>query len=76
MRTELLEKFHGLTAYNRSPAEGLWRRGEGLSRDTIIVYEVMVERLNFPWWRRYRKTLEKRFEQESLLVRVFPVRVI
>ena len=67
---ELTREFGGLTAYSRSPAEGLWREeGERTQRDDIVVYEVMVESLDEGWWRRYREELERRFAQDRLVVR-------
>ena len=56
---ELTEKHGGLTAYARAPAAGLWMEGEGSpQRDDIVVYEVMVERLDTAWWSTYRSELE------------------
>jgi hypothetical protein len=38
---ELTEKFGGLTAHTRAPAEGLWKDGpSGKSKDEIVIYEV------------------------------------
>jgi hypothetical protein len=66
----LTERFGGLTAYNRSPAEGLWKDGPSRTqRDEIIVYEIMAEKLNRRWWTRFRKELEALFRQESIVIR-------
>ena len=46
LKQELTEKFGGVTAYSRSPAEGLWRDGGSIERDTIVVFEVMTEKLD------------------------------
>ena len=63
VRKELVEKFGGLTAYSRSPAEGLWERDEGsVDRDAIVIFEVMAESLDRDWWAEYRARLEKMFE--------------
>ena len=44
VRKELIEKFGGLTAYSRAPAEGLWERDEGsVDKDAIVIFEVMAE---------------------------------
>ena len=70
MRAELTERFGGLTAYTRAPAQGVWAEdGEAPRRDDIVVYEVMAEALDRSWWRSFRKLLERRFEQEELVVR-------
>jgi hypothetical protein len=66
---ELSRRFSGLTAYSRAPAKGLWRSGSETKRDDIIVYEVMVAKLDSTWWKAYRKNLEKRFRQNSVIVR-------
>ena len=75
VRSELTERFGGLTAYVRSPAKGLWKEGEGNTvRDDIVVYEVMVEDLDEPWWAGYRERLRRRFAQEDLVIRTHPIR--
>jgi hypothetical protein len=72
---ELAERFGGVTAYNRAPASGLWEEGSGhAERDDIVVYEVMVDSLDPAWWAAYRRELERRFEQDELVVRAQPMR--
>ena len=66
---ELAERFGGVTAYARAPASGLWKTRGKAKHDDLIVYEVMTARLDVAWWARYRKALERRFEQDELLVR-------
>jgi hypothetical protein len=67
---ELTERFGGLTAYARAPAAGLWEARPGeVTRDDVVVYEVMVDTLERSWWAAYRQTLEERFGQEELVVR-------
>ncbi|AKJ26714.1 hypothetical protein [Caldimonas brevitalea] len=74
VRAELLDRFGGLTAYTRAPATGVWEPDEGQTvRDDIVVYEVMVDRLDPPWWRSYREQLEARFKQDALVVRAHAV---
>jgi len=45
---ELTDKFGGLTAHTRAPAQGLWQAdsGDAPTRDDIIIYQVMVESLD------------------------------
>jgi hypothetical protein len=69
VRGELTEEFGGLTAYRRSPAEGVWKEGGEVSRDEIIIFEVMADDLDRDWWKRYRAGLEKRFRQEEIVIR-------
>lgn len=78
VRRELAERFGGLTAYSRAPAEGLWEGDAGASagRDDIVVLEVMAEQLDAAWWRSYREDLERRFRQESVVVRALATRLL
>lgn len=72
---ELTERFGGLTAYVRAPAAGLWQEGDGRTqRDDIVVYEVMADSLEPEWWAAYRAALEKRFDQDELVVRALETR--
>lgn len=70
VRSELTDKFGGVTAYLRSPAVGLWEDAEGdVCRDDVLLFEVMANALDRPWWNSYRRTLEERFRQDEVLVR-------
>ncbi len=70
VRDELTERFGGMTAYSRSPAEGLWEEGgEGKAHDDIVVHEVMVEQLDRGWWRTFRERLERDFRQDEIVIR-------
>jgi hypothetical protein len=76
-RTELIERFGGITAYSGAPAEGVWRENGGAPvLDRIVVVEVQVELLDRPWWEGYRKLLERRFRQRSILMRALPCDVL
>jgi hypothetical protein len=67
---ELADRFGGLTAFTRAPAEGRWRTsGEKTSHDEIVVFEVMVKALDRSWWGGYREELERRFRQEEIVMR-------
>jgi hypothetical protein len=77
VRDELTERFGGLTAFTRSPAEGLWRaEGERTARDDVVLFEVMAEQLDAAWWGAYRRELEKRFRQDAVLIPATEVRVL
>ncbi len=69
VRSELVERFGGVTAFSRAPAEGLWDDGQQVDRDQLILVEVMDPALDRSWWTEYRRQLEVRFEQEELVVR-------
>ena len=41
---ELTDRYGGITAYTRTPAEGRWKPGsEAASLEDVVVFEVMVE---------------------------------
>ena len=74
VREELVELFGGLTAFSRTPAEGLWEAAQGeRSRDEIVIFEVMADDPDRGWWREYRTELERRFRQDEIVVRATPV---
>jgi hypothetical protein len=55
LRDRLTERFGGLTAFTRSPAQGLSREGDRTVRDEIIVFEVLTETLDESWWMGCRR---------------------
>ena len=70
VRAELAETFGGVTAFQRSPAVGVWKDDEGeVSHDEVVIFEVMAGKLDHAWWARYRKELELRFSQEKIVAR-------
>ena len=72
---DLIHRFGGMTAFAQSPATGLWKktRRSAPERDQIVIYEVMVKRLQRRWWRQERIRLEKTFRQEQILIRAMAV---
>ena len=71
---KLTDTFGGVTAYLRAPAEGAWKDAAGaVSRDQVVIYEVMVEALDRPWWRAYKARLERTFRQDQILIRATQV---
>jgi hypothetical protein len=74
---DLTNKFGGATAFTRSPAEGFWEKPDGgLQRDDVIVVEVLVAERDDAWWPAYKAQLEKRFQQDTILIRALPCRGI
>src|SRR5690349_16128145 len=69
VRRELTDRFGGVTAFARAPAEGVWKEGGEETRDQIVIFQVMAERLDREWWKGFRVELERRFRQEELLIR-------
>lgn len=73
VRRELVERFGGLTAFSRTPAEGIWIDEGKASRDEIVIFEVIAETLDRGWWAEFRGRLEERFAQEVVLIRASEV---
>src|SRR4051812_17806644 len=73
---QLTRRHGGLTAYVRTPATGLWRPRPGARtrRDEVVIYEVMVNKLEPRWWAACRRELERSFDQEEVVVRAQPLR--
>ncbi|MFC7513481.1 hypothetical protein ACFQUU_00535 [Herbaspirillum sp. GCM10030257] len=69
-RDEMMDRFGGMTSYNRVPASGLWQDEGKTVHDDLVIYEVMTEPLDMAWWRHYRGQLEHRFSQDTILIRV------
>jgi hypothetical protein len=76
VRTELSERFGGITSFTRAPAEGTWKEGGHTAHDDIVVFEVMARELDHVWWERYRAELERRFQQETIVVRAIKVEML
>jgi hypothetical protein len=76
IKQRLTDRYKGLTAYSRSPAEGLWKPRSKTQRDDIVVYEVMVPEIDREWWRDYRKALEKQMRQKTIVIRAQEMRVL
>lgn len=69
VKRELARVFGGVTAFTRSPAEGLWDNDQAVQAEDVVLYEVMTDRLDRAWWANYRSALEARFLQEMILIR-------
>lgn len=71
VRTHLIERFGGLTAFVQSPALGLWKDAESgtTTQDAMILIEVMSDSLDHTWWSAYRRELETVFRQDEIVIR-------
>ncbi len=76
VREELSQRFGGLTAFTRAPAEGNWRDEGETKRDDIVVFEVMTDALDATWWSAYRRELETRFRQEAIIIRAQDIQLL
>jgi hypothetical protein len=72
-RERLVEKFGGITAHSQAPAKGLWKNQGRTEKDDMVIFEVMIKRLDRRWWKAYRRRLEKTFRQKELLMRAHSV---
>jgi hypothetical protein len=69
VRQHLTERFGGLTAFTRSPAQGTTTESGKPVHDEIVVFEVMTEALDVSWWGNYRSRLERDFRQDQIVIR-------
>jgi hypothetical protein len=76
VRGELVEKFGGVTAHLRAPADGLWLDDGSIERDDVVIVELVVVTFDRAWWTSYKTTLEARFCQKSIHVRVMSLSVL
>jgi hypothetical protein len=77
IQQNLTKEFGGLTAFTRAPAEGLWKNNENtVAKDDIVIFEVMCKKFNESWWREYKKSLEKTFAQNEIIIRAQVIKLI
>ena len=69
LRGDLADRFGGLTAFTRSPAEGVWMSGDASHHDDIVVLEIMIEDLDRDWWKAWRSHAEALLLQNEIVVR-------
>lgn len=74
--SDLTERFGGVTAYTRSPAQGRWQSGTSQHHDDVLVVEVMVDQLDPAWWSAFRERLATTFRQKSLVVRAQDIQLL
>ena len=76
IRSTLTEKFGGLTAFSRAPADGMEKERGRERHDALIVFEVMTDAPEHDWWSAYRQGLERRFRQDRILIRMSEVTLL
>ncbi len=77
VKNEVVAHFGGLTAYTQAPAKGLWQESkEHTVQDDVVIYEIMTPLLDTEWWKNYRKELEKRFMQTTLIIRAHEIKIL
>ena len=73
VRTELTERFGGVTMHMRAPASGAWKEDGGhVEHDDVVIVEVMEDEPDRAWWADYRGQLERRFRQDEVVIRALP----
>ena len=66
-----------MTAFTRTPAKGVFLHYEQeRAEDEIVVYEVMVKRVDKLWWPSYKRGFELGFRLQEILIRVTSVGVV
>jgi hypothetical protein len=77
LRRLLVERFGGLTAFTRSPAEGVWVDPKTrVQQDTIVVLEVMADYIDHTWWAALRQRLEQKLGQDRIVIRASQVETL
>ena len=69
LRHQLTEKFGGLTAFNRAPAEGLWANDQDVEKDEIVIIEVMTDQIDHAWWAGLREEIQKSLGEKEIVIR-------
>jgi hypothetical protein len=69
VQRRLLQRFGGVT-YFPQPNEGLWRAGNVVYRDEIVIYRVLTEKARSArrFLRSLKEELKKVFRQEAILI--------
>jgi hypothetical protein len=74
VRRTLTERFGGVTAYQRAPAAGAWKRADGsVDGDEVVMVEVEADTLDRTWWSQFQQRLERDFRQEQILMRAIRI---
>lgn len=74
LKNRLAEKFGGVTAYRRAPAEGVWAPSpERRAAEDVFVAEVMARDLDRAWWAALQAELERSLGQEHIIIRAIQV---
>ena len=69
IQKRMLKKFGGITLYSRAGIEGLWGKAGHVEADQMIIAEIMVNKIESSWWKKYKERLEKQFAQDEILMR-------
>ncbi|PPK98941.1 hypothetical protein [Parapedobacter indicus] len=77
LKSDLNEKFGGVTVYKQMPIEGFWKETEKKTeKDVLAIFEVLVDVMDTPYWKQLKVQLETNFRQKDLLIRYWEVMMI
>jgi hypothetical protein len=74
LQQELLSRFGGVTSLQRQfPLQGLWRSGEQVFQDRVVVFTVMNFRAenefqNLRYLERLKSRMKRKFDQLEVLI--------
>jgi len=70
---ELTDRFGGATSFKQSPGQGHWDSGHDIERESIVLIEVMSDRLDEAYWTALKARLEGELTQDEIMMRAIPV---
>lgn len=74
LKTRLADKFGGVTAFRRTPAEGVWAPSpDKRAAEDVFIVEVMARDLDRAWWASLQAELEQMLGQEHIIIRAIAV---
>ncbi len=76
VRKELTKVFGGTTFYFRSPVSGTWKQENKVIKDELLVAEVLANEKTSAFLYQYKARLEKRFKQDTILMRFMDIRLL
>lgn len=76
VKSTLVEKFGGVTAFSRAPAQGVWAGPHRTQHDDVVIVEVMAGTMDETWWGNFRAGLERKLGQQEIVVRAFLMRTL
>lgn len=77
VKEQLTEEFGGVTAFLRTPGEGVWAESPSkVVEDDVVTFEVVADRVNRGWWQEFKAQLQRDFEQEEILIRTTRVEIL
>jgi inorganic pyrophosphatase len=77
VKQQLTSKFDGLSIYENAPVSGRWKDDKAETiKDRLLIFEVMADELEIPYWEKYKQDLQKQFKQESIVIRCLHMNLI